>query len=84
VDIKTNGAYLKNIELRKIAYWDGENKRCFEFITKLNGMNEMHITLTYKKRWQIEILFKQLNKTSLLNSSLETMKMPSKYRSGMN
>ena len=39
VDVKENGAYLKTIELRKVAYWDDENKRCFEFITNLLGMN---------------------------------------------
>ncbi len=60
VDIKEGGSYLKTIELRRIAYWDDENKRCFEFITNLNGMNAGHIALIYKKRWQIELLFNQL------------------------
>lgn len=60
VDVKENGSYIKTIELRRIAYWDDENMRCFEFITNLNGMNPGHIALIYKKRWQIELLFKQL------------------------
>ncbi|MFM8005305.1 MAG: transposase, partial [Dolichospermum sp.] len=43
VDIKESGSYLKTIELRRIAYWDDENKRCFEFVTNLFGMNAGHI-----------------------------------------
>ena len=57
---KENGTFLKTIEHRKIAYLDDENKHCFEFITNLNGMNDGHIALNYKKRWQIEPLFKQI------------------------
>jgi hypothetical protein len=35
VEVKENGMYQKTIELRRIAYWDDENNRCFEFITNL-------------------------------------------------
>ena len=60
VEVRDNGKYLKTTELRRIAYWDDEHKRCFEFITNIQGMNAGHIALIYKKRWQIELLFKQL------------------------
>jgi hypothetical protein len=60
VDIKEKGSYLKTIKLRRIAYWDDENKRCFEFVTNLFDMNAGHVALIYKKRWHIELLFKQL------------------------
>jgi hypothetical protein len=60
VDVKEKGRFLKKTQLRRIAYWDSENKRCFEFITNLIGMNAGHIALIYKKRWSIELLFKQL------------------------
>lgn len=65
VDIKEKGKFLKTTELRRIAYWDDENQRCFEFITNLIGMNARHIALIYKKRWQIELLFKQLRRLQL-------------------
>ena len=51
VDVKENGKFLKTTQLRRIAYWDEENNRCFEFITNLKGMNAGHIALIYKKRW---------------------------------
>jgi hypothetical protein len=60
VEVKKDGKFLKTTKLRRIAYWDHENARCFEFITNLTGMNAGHIALIYKKRWQIELLFKQL------------------------
>ena len=45
---------------RRIAYWDSENQRLFVFLTNNFKMKAEEIALIYKKRWQIEILFKQL------------------------
>lgn len=56
--------YGKNKErehyARRIVYWDSENKRLFEFITNNFKLTAEKIALIYKRRWQIELLFKQL------------------------
>lgn len=45
---------------RRIAYWDNENKRLFEFITNNLILSAEKTALIYKRRWKIELLFKQL------------------------
>jgi transposase len=50
----------KRHRTRRIAYWDAVNKRLFVFVTNNFELEAEQIALIYKKRWQIELLFKQL------------------------
>ena len=71
LDDKTSDAVLKDelilveksgksIEIRRVAYWDNEKEKVFEFITNNKNISPDKVADIYKHRWQIETMFKRL------------------------
>lgn len=85
-DEETELVYGKNKEIRykarRIAFWDDENGRIFEFITNNFDFQAEAISLIYKKRWQIELLFKQLKQNFPLKYFWGIMKKQLSFKSG--
>ena len=50
----------EKILARVIVYYDKEKQRTFEFVTNHEKFSASNIAAIYKKRWQIELIFKSL------------------------
>ena len=50
----------KSIVIRRVAYWDTEKNKVYEFITNNLEINPDTVADIYKHRWQIKIMFKRL------------------------
>ena len=56
----TRGKYPEKV--RRIVYWDDEQKRKFIFFTNALDINPMMVAELYHNRWQIELFFKWLKR----------------------
>lgn len=50
----------RTVEVRLVTYTDPVSGEQLEFMTNLMGLDALTVTLLYKNRWVIELLFKQL------------------------
>ena len=56
----------KSIVIRRVAYWDAEKNKVYEFITNNLEISPDKVADIYKHRWQIETMFKRLKQNSPL------------------
>jgi len=55
---------------RLVKFYDEENNKHFNFITNNKRLSARSISLIYKRRWQIEVLFKRIKQNYPLRSFL--------------
>jgi hypothetical protein len=63
------GTYLF---LRRVRYWDQENKRELVFLTNHLELEAATVAAVYKERWQIELLFKALKQNLRIKTFVGT------------
>lgn len=58
---------IQQVKCRLITYYDWQNERIFQFLTNNRKWKPSRIADIYRKRWQIELLFKRLKQNMPLN-----------------
>ncbi len=57
---KNENGVGKQVELRLVSYYHTEKNKVYYFLTNLFDLPAEQIALLYKKRWEIELLFKKI------------------------
>jgi hypothetical protein len=60
LNYKDEAGIEKQVELRLISYYHPQKKKAYYFLTNLFDLPAEQIALLYKKRWEIELLFKKI------------------------
>lgn len=58
--------------LRRVRYWDAENKRELVFLTNHLKLDATTVAAIYRERWQIELLFKALKQNLRIKTFVGT------------
>jgi hypothetical protein len=61
-----NNKVIQRVSCRLIRYYDKETNKSFEFTTNNKTWSPQKIAAIYKRRWQIELLFKRLKQNMQL------------------
>lgn len=72
----------KRLKLRRIYYRDQKNRH-YVFMTNNFDITAEEVALIYKKRWQIELLFKKMKQNFQLHYFNVKMKMQLEPKSGV-
>jgi hypothetical protein len=51
---------IEQVPCRLVCYYDNVRQKNFQFITSNKRLSALNVAMLYKKRWQIEMLFKRL------------------------
>jgi hypothetical protein len=57
---KDEQGFEKQVELRLVSFYHKEKNKVYYFLTNLFDLPAEQIALLYKKRWEIELLFKKI------------------------